>query len=101
MKKDYGEIRQTLRQQMVDLLSGGEWTVREISQELGIREKEVYGHLDHIVKSAAARGLKFTVIPCTCLDCDYVFSERKRLTRPGRCPQCKGSHLEAPRFKIG
>lgn len=92
---------QTLRQQMIALLHGGEWTVREISQELRIREKEVYGHLDHIGKSAAARGLVLTVIPCTCLDCGYVFAGRQRLTRPGRCPQCKGSHLEAPRFAIG
>ena len=101
MKKEQGEIQQTLRQQMIDLLSEGEWAVRDISQELGVREKEVYGHLDHIVKSAAARGLKFTVIPCACLDCAYIFVERKRLTKPGRCPQCKGSHLEAPRFAIG
>ena len=100
-QKPLKEHLQTLRQQIIDLLQEQELTAREISQELGIREKEVYDHLGHIGRSASRLGLQLIVRPCCCLGCGYVFTERKRLTRPGRCPKCRNSHLTAARFTIG
>ncbi len=100
-QKSLKEHLQTLRQQIIDLLQEQELTAREISQELGIREKEVYEHLGHIGRSASRQGLQLIVRPWCCLGCGYVFIDRKRLTRPGRCPKCKGSHLTAARFTIG
>jgi hypothetical protein len=29
-----------------------------------------------------------------------VFKDRTRFTKPGRCPRCKGGHLEQPRYEI-
>jgi len=29
-----------------------------------------------------------------------VFEDRRRLTRPGRCPQCRRSKLQNPSFRI-
>ncbi len=95
------EHLQTLRQQIIDLLQEQELTAREISQELSMREKEVYGHLTHIGRSTSRQGLQLKVRPCCCLGCGYVFTDRKRLTRPGRCPKCRHSHLAAARFTIG
>jgi predicted Zn-ribbon and HTH transcriptional regulator len=68
----------TLRQKIISLLIDEEMSAREISGEVGISEKEVYGHLSHIARSV----------------------DRKRFTRPGRCPQCKKSHIQSPRFRI-
>jgi transcriptional regulator len=90
----------TLRQKIIDLLADREMDARELSREVGINEKEVYDHLAHIKRSLAARGSKLTVRPSECLGCGYVFKDRRRLTRPGRCPRCRESHLTNPAFKI-
>jgi len=90
----------TIRQQMIALLSEGEIDAKGISQELGIREKEVYEHLPHVSRSTAAQGKRLIIIPARCLGCGYVFKNRTRFTSPGRCPSCKGTHLQAPMYRI-
>ena len=90
----------TLRRRIIALLSGQEMDVRELSQELGIKEKEVYEHLVHVERSAAAASAKFILTPSQCLLCGYVFEDRRRLTRPSRCPRCKRSKLQNPSFRI-
>jgi predicted Zn-ribbon and HTH transcriptional regulator len=91
---------QTLRQAIIDLLSGAPRSARELSQALGIREKEVCDHLVHIERTAAARHQKLQTLPFACLDCGYVFRDRKRFSRPGKCPHCRGTHIEVPRFQL-
>jgi predicted Zn-ribbon and HTH transcriptional regulator len=73
---------------------------RGLSQQLGIKEKEVYEHLPHLERSVEAAGGCFIVIPSECLLCGYVFEDRRRLTRPSRCPKCKRSKLQNPSFRI-
>ena len=91
---------QTIRQQMIVLLSEKEMGARELSQAMRIREKEVYEHLSHIARSAAAQGKKLIILPFRCLVCGYVFQERKRFTRPGRCPRCKRTHVQEPTYQV-
>lgn len=90
----------TIRQRMIVLLVEKEMTARELSQVLGIREREVFDHLTHIGRSVAAQGGRLTVLPVRCLACGYVFEERKRFTRPSRCPRCKKSHIETPVYYL-
>ncbi len=91
---------QTIRQKMISLLSQQVCSARELSQMLGIQEKEVYLHLSHIARSVVSRRRSLVVIPSQCLVCGYVFHKRKRLTRPGRCPLCKGERIEEPRYQV-
>ena len=91
---------QTTRQQIIDLLSIREMDARELSKELGIQEKEVIVHLPHIARSLKSKGRKLNLQPSECLACGYVFEDRSRFTRPGRCPLCKKSHLKSPVFHI-
>ena len=90
----------TLRRRLVEILSEREADARELSQALRIPEKEVYAHLEHIERSATAAGTAFVVTPSECLRCGYVFADRRRLTRPGRCPQCRRSNITPPSFRI-
>jgi predicted Zn-ribbon and HTH transcriptional regulator len=85
---------------IIALLNEREMDVRELSQELGIKEKEVYEHLVHVERSAAAASATFILTPSQCLLCGYVFEDRRRLTRPSRCPACKRSKLQNPSYRI-
>ncbi len=90
---------QTVRQEITDLLIKDKFSVREISQALRIREKDVIDHLEHIVKSVSKKG-RFCIEPSVCRKCGFVFKERKRLRSPGRCPICKNEAITEPRFWI-
>lgn len=91
---------QTIRQKIIGLLSIQEMDARQLSAQVGIREKEVVEHLSYIARSLAAKGQKLTIRPAECLLCGYVFEKRRRFTRPGRCPHCKKSRLQSPAFYI-
>jgi predicted Zn-ribbon and HTH transcriptional regulator len=85
---------------MIILLSENDMSARDLSQAIGIREKEVYEHLPHIARSLEAHRKKVIIRPSTCLTCGYVFKDRRRFTRPSRCPRCKKSHLQEPLYRV-
>ena len=94
------DSQQTVRQQILDLLSLKEMTVREISQTVRISEKEAMDHLSHIELSVKRLGKQLIIIPYRCLTCGFVFDNRSRFTKPGRCPKCKKSHLQTAYYRI-
>ena len=85
---------------MFEELCAGAKSALELSRILRVAEKEIYTHLEHVRRSAAARGDRFVMHPPRCLQCGFAFEERRRVTRPGRCPKCKGTHLERPTYEI-
>ena len=87
----------TLRHEIIALLSLESLTAREISERVGIQEKEVLVHLEHI-RIALHKGL--VVEPALCTVCGFSFKKRERLKGPGRCPVCRGEHIAEPRFSI-
>ena len=101
MKKEtQQEQHQTIRRQMIDLLSRSDMNALEISQSLSIMEKEVYDHLAHICRSVVTHGKKCIIVPSRCIRCGYIFANRRKFTRPSRCPQCKNTHIQTARFRI-
>jgi predicted Zn-ribbon and HTH transcriptional regulator len=90
----------TIRQEMIGLLGEYEMDARDLSQTLGIREKEVYDHLNHIARSLVPQGKRIRMKPCRCLRCGFVFKDRKRFHRPGRCPRCKEGHVAPAAYQI-
>jgi predicted Zn-ribbon and HTH transcriptional regulator len=38
--------------------------------------------------------------PPVCQSCGFIFTERTRPQPPGRCPQCKKTHIRRPRYAI-
>ncbi|ATB35522.1 hypothetical protein CYFUS_000935 [Cystobacter fuscus] len=75
-------------------------TAKELSSLVGISEKDVAGHLEHLEKSLKAGGAALTVLPAECVACGYVFRDRKRLSRPGSCPECRSTRIDPPAFLI-
>ena len=91
---------QTIRQKIIEFLSNREMGARELSQSVGIREKEVYEHLTHIARSVNARRKKLVIIPSRCLECEFIFENRKRFSPPSRCPRCKSEHIQDPTYRV-
>jgi predicted Zn-ribbon and HTH transcriptional regulator len=95
------ERSSTLRQQLHALLrSESSRTARELSEELGIREREIAQHLEHLERSLKNEDERLVVEPSTCAGCGFVFRERQRLTRPGKCPRCRATRVLPPRFRV-
>ena len=94
------ERESTVRADLRRELEHGPATAHELSSSVGIREREVAGHLEHLSRSLEARGGKLVVRPAACLECGYLFRERKRFTTPGRCPRCGSERIEPPAFSV-
>ena len=89
---------ETLRRRIMSYLREGERSLRDISQELRISEKDALGHLEFLARGRGADRL--VLDPARCGTCGFVFEKRKRPGKPGRCPVCKGSHISGPRYSI-
>jgi predicted Zn-ribbon and HTH transcriptional regulator len=92
---------QTPRQRLIDLLTDTLFSSHQLAQLMGIPERQVEEHLTHIVKTIARDPLRtFVLEPSGCQDCGFVFRERRRLTRPSRCPRCRSEAITSPRYGI-
>lgn len=94
------EMHDTVRREIIAVLEQGERSARDLSSEVGISEKEVYSHLEHIRKTMSATGRHLAITPAECRKCGFVFSKRERLKKPGKCPVCKGESIHVPLFFI-
>ena len=94
------EAFQTVRKQIISLLCEEELTSFDISRLVHIPEKDVADHLGHIHRSIGSMGKKLLIEPYSCMSCGYQFKKRDRLDRPGRCPQCKSSHIRLASYRI-
>ena len=94
------ESHDTVRRLVMLELEKGLLSAREISGLVGIPEKEVAGHLEHIRQSLHRTGRRLIVRPAECARCGFIFDKRERLTWPSRCPVCKSESLHAPQFSV-
>lgn len=90
----------TTRRDIISAMTGRDISAKEISAIVGIPEKEVYAHLEHIRRSLHAEGHALIVRSSECRKCGFVFKKRERLTKPGKCPVCKGTSIEGPLFRV-
>ena len=91
----------TPRQRIIDLITGTRLSSYQLAQMLGIPERQVEDHLTHVVKTVARdKTRRFILDPARCQDCDFVFRDRRRLTSPSRCPNCRSEGIAAPRYGI-
>ena len=91
----------TPRQRIIDLITDTRLSSHQLAQMLGIPERQVEAHLVHVVKTVARDpSRRFILEPSVCPDCGFLFRDRTKLTRPGRCPKCRGEGITAPRYGI-
>jgi predicted Zn-ribbon and HTH transcriptional regulator len=94
------ERKQTIRQEIIDELENNAMTVREISQSIGILEKDVYHHLTFIEKTVKHQKKRIRFEPYYCMNCGFQFTNRKTFKRPGKCPGCRDGRISFAIFSI-
>jgi transcriptional regulator len=90
----------TVREALREALRKGPVGAKELSAEVGIPEKDVSLHLQHVERSAKKGAEKFILIPARCLGCGFTFSQRTRLSTPARCPSCASERIDPPQFEL-
>jgi transcriptional regulator len=88
----------TLRRQLRDVLVTPR-TVSSLARELGLTRGDVEQDLEHAIRSARAAGDDVQIEPARCKQCGFVF-ERERLSKPGKCPECRGTRIYEPLVSI-
>jgi len=89
----------TFRRHLIDLLSTEPRSISSLAREMGANRGDMEADLQHALRSARSAGHRIEVIPARCKNCDFVFASDK-LTKPGRCPACKGTRLFEPMIRI-
>lgn len=90
---------ETRRQALEGMLRAEALSFDALRQRLGVRVSELEDDLRHLARSARRRGETLDVTPPECADCGFVFaervarSERKKFSRPGRCPACRSRRV--------
>jgi hypothetical protein len=88
----------TVRQQIADMLRQPR-TSSSIAHELKLTRDEVEDHLKHLLRSARTAGQDVRIEPARCRSCGYTFAGDK-ISKPGKCPECKGTRLYEPLIQI-
>lgn len=92
---------ETHRQRLIRLLTEHRLSSRQLAERLGISERQVEAHLEHVVRSLRHdRTRRFLLEPPICHHCGFEFPGRTRLTRPSRCPKCRSESISVPRYGI-
>lgn len=91
---------ETVRHGLLRLLEEGPKTLRQLSALLGLPEKSLPLHLEHLQRSLRHEGKHLKCTPAACKKCGFVFVKRTRIERPGRCPLCRGESLTEPLFEV-
>ncbi|BES72817.1 transcriptional regulator [Marinobacter nanhaiticus D15-8W] len=84
----------TIRQEILAVLEEVESNASDLSKSVRLTEKEIYAHLDELCKSG-----RVETIPAACNSCGYRFEDRRKARKPGKCPRCKSTRIDPPRFR--
>jgi transcriptional regulator len=71
-------------------------TVKELSRELSLSEKELVPLLEKLGQSRGGLCIE----PARCIGCGFEFRGRSRAARPSRCPECRSERIALPRFWV-
>jgi predicted Zn-ribbon and HTH transcriptional regulator len=88
----------TFRRQLREVLATPR-TASSLARELGLKRADVEEDLRHAIRSARAAGELVTIEPARCKQCGFLFGD-DRLSKPGRCPRCRGTRIYDARVSI-
>jgi len=75
-------------------------SVHDLARELETKPADLEDDLRHLLKSLRhSDEYRAVVIPARCRHCGFRF-HHDRLSKPGKCPQCRHTWIEAPLIQI-
>jgi predicted Zn-ribbon and HTH transcriptional regulator len=64
-----------------------------------LKRGDVEADRRHAIRSARASGEQVRIEPARCKQCGFTFDE-DRLSKPGKCPECRGTRIFEPLVSI-
>jgi predicted Zn-ribbon and HTH transcriptional regulator len=89
----------TVRKDLIELLQENRMTIREMALHFRVTTEEIAIDLRYVGRSIYPQMELRMEIP-RCRDCGFEFKERSKLTRPTKCPECRGMKITEPVFWI-
>ena len=80
------------RKDIIELLRGRPWSLRELAQHLGQPVKDTEEDLRHLFQSLRHEPARVEITPARCRKCSFDFDDR-HLGRPGKCPACRSTWI--------
>jgi predicted Zn-ribbon and HTH transcriptional regulator len=87
----------TIRQQIVALIKVKPTDAYALSGAIGVSQRVIESHIENVAKSYSKF---FKVTPAECKDCEFIFKDRKKYTKPTGCPKCMSESIMPPMFFI-
>jgi hypothetical protein len=87
------------RRDLIPLLLDKKMSLSEIARSVGEKPKDVIEALTHLAKSSRHSDHELVMVPAECRKCGLEFSTEK-ISRPGKCPNCKGTWIFEPLIGI-
>ena len=88
----------TRRQEIIQILQESKQSAQQLANYFQTTLKEIVEDLEHIGKSIKPKKLKIDAAYCK--KCNFVFKERSKVSKPGKCPRCRSEWIEAQMFSI-
>jgi len=88
----------TRRQQIIEILQQNKQTTQQLANYFQCELKDIIEDLGHIQISIKPKKLK--IEPSYCRNCNFIFKERSKVSKPSKCPRCKSEWIEAQMFEI-
>jgi len=89
----------TVRKELLERIAGEARSVSSLARELGLKRGDAEDELRHVLRSAEAAGYLVDILPAGCRSCGFTFDTRK-LSKPGKCPKCRGSRIFEPQIRL-
>lgn len=87
------------RKDLIDELLDNPTGINELAQTFGLSPKEMAGELEHLRKSLRNEPYRLVIHPARCRKCGFAF-DPDRLTKPGKCPECRGTWIHEPQVAV-
>ena len=87
------------RKDLISILHDRPTSLHELAVLLEMHPKDLEDDLHHLIRSMRNMPYHAIITPATCRKCGFVFHKDK-LHRPGKCPQCHGTWINAPLISI-
>jgi transcriptional regulator len=89
----------SLRRDLVKMLTAQPQSVSSLARAMALDRRAAEDHLRHAIRSARAAGHHVIVEPAKCKQCGFMFGEEK-LSKPSKCPECRGTRLYEAQISI-